>query len=273
MVPLGPDPASGLWEFEHVATAAGVPTPGSGRPPTAERGVVLVLVPEGPFVMGSNASEAREEKPAHAVQVPAFLVAKYEMTQAQWQRATGTEPSQFRGDPRRPVEQVSWEEISAALPKVGLRLPTEAEWEYAARAGTTTDWWTGDDTAGLASAGNLADLASKRSEVMLFDSEDWDDGHGPPCPVGSYRPNAFGLHDTIGNVWEWCEDTYQPGYEGAPSDGSAWIVEGVTNRSYRSGSFAYPAITARSASRDGYARTNRDREVGLRPAMSIRPAR
>ncbi len=244
LVPLGPDPESGYWEFEHVATAGIAPSVEAGQPMSESRGIVLVLVPGGRFRMGSPAETI--ETPEHDVDVRPFLLAKYELTWAQWRRAT------LRG-PRggiEPAEGSSWNESSLALSGLGLRLPSEAEWEYAARGGTTTCWWTGDDAAGAAAAGNFGGLEA--------------------CPVGRYRANPFGLFDTIGNVWEWCQDTLQPDYSGAPADGSAWERPGSGMlRVGRGGCYANRADDVRSANRDGYAPTQRSLAIGIRAAMTL----
>ncbi|MBI4615694.1 MAG: SUMF1/EgtB/PvdO family nonheme iron enzyme, partial [Planctomycetes bacterium] len=270
LVPLGQDPDSHLWEFAHVATGTPPVRGADGRLTIAEAtGIVLVLVPPGSFQMGSDTSKYADERPAHPVTVPAFLIAKYEMTQTQWKRATGEEPSYYKGEPLRPVEQVSWDDCRGVLSRLGLRLPSEAEWEYAARAGTTTEWWICDDDHQelLATAGNLADQTGVKRG--LAQGEKWDDGEGPPARVGSYRANPFGLHDTIGNVWEWCEDSYHDTYGGAPADGSPWVEKGASGRVLRGGGCSVLAVGARSAIRYKYAASGRDIIVGVRPARAI----
>jgi hypothetical protein len=204
------------------------------------------------------------------------------LTQAQWLRATGDDPSDFRPGARdeqrvepitgvHPVERVSWDECADVLRRLGLRLPSEAEWEYACRAGTTSTWWTGDEDRSLAGAANLVDLYCKQhGGPSSWRYEEWlDDGRLVHGPVGSYRANAFGLHDVAGNVWEWVEDTFQPSYEGAPTDGSAWVVPGTPERVTRGGGWRSPATSAASAYRGGMAPSSRINDVGVRPAMTI----
>jgi formylglycine-generating enzyme required for sulfatase activity len=177
-------------------------------------GIVLVLVPPGSFAMGSAKGPRPDERPTRTIQVGAFYLSKYEMTQGQWERATGVNPSRYRppmGDGGRaitllnPVERVSWDDCERTLRWLGLKLPSEVQWEYAARAGTETEWWTGDDERTLQGAANLADQALERFGGLSA-SVSWDDGHGVHATVGSFRANAFGLHDVIGNVSEWTQD-------------------------------------------------------------------
>ncbi len=265
VLPIGQDPESRTWEFWLVESGERPVRDAEARiVPAPEMGIVLVLLPGGTTRVGSP--RFSDEQPVHEVAVPAFLISKFEMTQAQWRRATGASPSHYPGDPLQPVEQVSWEESRRTLARWGLRLPSEAEWEYAARAGTTSEWWTDD----LAGAGNLADRTGKRRG--LAKGEDWDDGEGPPCPVGRYRANPLGLHDTIGNVWEWCEDSYHGDYRGAPSDGSAWVEPATSVRTARGGAYGQLAEHSRSATRSGFAPGYRVGDLGVRPAMAI-PAR
>jgi formylglycine-generating enzyme required for sulfatase activity len=181
----------------------------------------MVSLPAGQFLMGSPDSDpdARDnEKPPHQVQVNGFAIGKYPVTQAQYEAVMGTNPSRFQNNPQNPVEKVSWNDAQAFCRKLSqitgktYRLPTEAEWEYACRAGTTTRFYFGDD------ANQLGDYA-------------WYYGNsqGTTHPVGQKKPNAWGLYDMSGNVWEWCEDDWYDNYIGAPTDGSAWITNNNDN--------------------------------------------
>jgi formylglycine-generating enzyme required for sulfatase activity len=183
-------------------------------------GMALVLVPAGSFKMGLD---REDEKPVHEVTInQAFYMGKYEVTQAQWQAVMGSNPSTFKGD-SLPVETVSWDDVIAFIARLNARkdgysyrLPTEAEWEYACRAGTT-----GDDASDLDAMG----WYDKNSDNKTHD-------------VGTKLPNAFGLFDMHGNVWEWCQDWYHDSYSGAPGDGSAWLSGGdQKNRVLRGGSW------------------------------------
>ncbi len=189
----------------------------------------MVPIPGGTFTMGSpNGEQERrgDEGPQHQVTLMPFYMARFETTQAQWMSLMGTNPSYHQGDLNLPVEQVSWNDVrqakgfldrlnsfTEALRPVGMvfRLPTEAEWEYACRAGTATRFYWGDDP--------FYALLDRYARV-------WGGMASPnatPSPVGLRLPNAWGLFDMCGNVLEWCEDDYHPSYIGAPVDGTAWV--------------------------------------------------
>jgi formylglycine-generating enzyme required for sulfatase activity len=241
---------------------------------TPATGLVLVLVPKGSFTRGSTKGARSDEQPLRAVALATFWLSKYEMTQGQWKQATGANPSQYQPPQEaggrtitelHPVEQVSWDDCEKTLKRLGLRFPSEAEWEYAARAGTETEWWTGDDKRLLKDAANVADQSYVRAGGANA-AEEWDDGHAIHAPVGSFRANAFGLHDVIGNVWEWTRDAGDSSYEKAPTDGSAWDSVGASNRVSRGGSWDNDASLCRSARRVSVSPTYRSLGLGVRPA-------
>ncbi len=203
----------------------------------------LVLIPAGSFRMGSEKGEANE-KPFHEVKIPKpFYMGKYEVTQEQWQAVMGNYPAEFKGA-KYPAQFVSWERWQAFLGKLNQRvqrgrftLPSEAEWDYACGAGSKTEFCFGDDEKLLGEHAWFEDNSEKK-----------------PHPVGEKKPNAWGLFDMHGNLWEWCEDMYHENYQGAPNDGSAWLLGGrAGHRVLRGGSWDYSARVCRSASRTGCA--------------------
>jgi len=175
-----------------------------------QTGIVFVKLPGGKFQMRSPASEAKpdgNEYPVHEVTLSPFLIAKYEVTQAQWKRVMGTSPSYFKGD-ELPVEKVSWNDCQEFCKNTGLSLPTEAQWEYACRAGTTTAYHSGASEADLA-------------EVAWYNKNSGGTTH----PVGTKKPNDFGLYDMHGNLWEWCEDEHSPDSYGPVSRGGSFSTD------------------------------------------------
>lgn len=218
-----------------------------------------VLIPAGEFMMGSPQSEARrfdDEGPQHLVRfAQPFYMGKYEVTQAQWEAVMGSNSSYFTHSRNLPVETVSWEDCQSFCRKLSsrsgqtVRLPSEAEWEYACRAGTTTRFFFGDSDTKLA----LFAWCRVSSDHKTHD-------------VGQLRPNTWGLYDMHGNVWEWCEDWFHENYEGAPKDGRAW-VSGVKQdgRVLRGGSWFYvDSRYLRSANRSKYTPDGRNDNLGFR---------
>ncbi len=217
----------------------------------------LVLVPAGEFLMGSP--DFDDEKPQHRVRITKpFYLGKYPVTQEQWQALMGANPSHFQG-PKNPVECVSWEDCQEFLKKVNAKtgtrggnlvLPTEAQWEYACRAGITTKYCFGDDESML-------------GEYAWYEKNSAKKTH----PVGQKKPNAWGLYDMYGNVWEWCQDWFDGDYyANSPSDDPAGPSRG-SSRVYRGGSWDYHAWRCRSANRDGYDPLFRIGILGFRLAL------
>ncbi|HKC66451.1 MAG TPA: formylglycine-generating enzyme family protein, partial [Pyrinomonadaceae bacterium] len=228
--------------------------------------IEMVLVPEGTFLMGSPESEGPDdERPQHQVTVPAFYMSKYEVTQAQYRAVMGVNPSEFQGDDL-PVEKVSWNDArefcnrASSITKRSYRLPTEAEWEYAARAGTTTIFAFGD---------SISSAQANFDGSNPFGDAPAGVNRGRTTPVGSFQPNAFGLYDMHGNVWEWCEDWYHNNYVGAPADGSAWN-ESAIYKVVRGGSWLSNGIGLRSAARDKLAPEFKLAFVGFRVVAAAR---
>ncbi len=188
-----------------------------------------------------------DEYPRHEVTLSPFFLSKYEVTQAQWQRIMGYNFSRFKGQ-ARPVEMLSWEDSVIFCEKLGLKLPTEAQWEYACRAGTTGDF---------GGTGSPDDMEWHSKNVF-----------GQTHRVGEKKPNDFGLHDMHGNVWEWCRDWFgRYDLPVNPGDGERQVPkEGARFRVIRGGSFNVTAGYARSAFRRNVSPELRGNYLGLRPA-------
>jgi formylglycine-generating enzyme required for sulfatase activity len=294
LVPIGPDPDSTLWEFGHPASGQ-VPQRGDdGRfPVTDGMSIVLVLLPGGPFTLGAQRSAEHEtgyevadsEGPPHQVILDPFLLSRYELTKAQWKRLSNADdPSGYKvggedaGNPqtisdRHPVESISWQTCHQQLRYYGLSLPTEAQWEYGCRAGTMTAWWTGKEAKSLAGAANVFDEHARRHGRGWGFPETFDDRWSSHAPVGSYRPNPFGLFDMHGNVYEWCADWYLPySCETRRGDGLREAgVTSVTNRVYRGGCFVLAGHFARTTARGYQSPAYESDTVGCRPARLIQP--
>ena len=225
-------------------------------------------IPAGKFRMGSRKREADDdEKPVHRVTVPAFKLSKYEVTFAQWDACVedggcnGYAPDdEGWGRGNRPVINVSWDDAQSFIDWLNnktsgnYRLPTEAEWEYAARAGSKTKYSWGDD------------IGSNRANCDGCGSR-W--GGRQTALVGSFPANAWGLHDMHGNVWEWVQDCWNDSYKGAPTDGSAWTQRRLRRRVIRGGSWgtSYRG-TCVTTHRYGYIRSYRIRHfLGFRLAQ------
>ena len=243
-------------------------------PPTFKNsvGMEFVLIPAGSFLMGSPNTEAERlstEGPQHKVTFKQpFYLGKFQVTQAEWQAVMGDNPSFFEGD-TLPVEQVSWDDCQEFLKKLNAkkdgylyRLPSEAEWEYACRAGTTTPFSFGETitTDQVNYDGNYPYGKSPKGEYRQ-----------KTTPVGSFPANAWGLHDMHGNVWEWCQDGWHDTYAGAPSDGSVWET-GADNtfRMVRGGSWDGGARGCRAANRGWTAPDGRYHHVGVRVVAAPR---
>jgi formylglycine-generating enzyme required for sulfatase activity len=275
------DPGPGAQELGRPVMAPTVLTveqekahaakPGSDFKECANGCPVMIVIPAGKFTMGSPENEAdrlTSEGPQHEVTfAQPFAVSKFEVTFAEWDAcsASGGCPRAADGWGRgeMPVINVSWGDakrfvgwLSQATGRE-YRLLTEAEWEYAARAGANTRYSWGDDphvgNANCNGCGSRWDLQQT-------------------APVGSFKPNAFGLHDMHGNVWEWVEDNWHDGYEGAPADGSAWLRGGDPSfRVVRSGSWRLESELVRAAVRVKRNINVQFDTLGFRVARTIRP--
>ena len=237
----------------------------------------MVAIPSGTFLMGSLATEIQRqdwETPQHQVTVQPFFIGKYPVTQAQWQAVAALpkikiklnpNPSCFRGG-NLPVENVSWHEAEEFCKRLWdktgkiYRLPSEAEWEYACRAGTTTPFHFGETIT--SDLGNYIGVRIYREEPKGIDRKE-------TTPVDNFPPNAFGLFDMHGNVWEWCADPWHNYYHDAPKDGSVWIYGGDNQyRQLRGGAWCYFPRCSRSAFRFKAAPNSRYPCMGFRVACS-----
>jgi formylglycine-generating enzyme required for sulfatase activity len=264
---------------------------------------IMVTIPAGQFFMGEQSDESgKNEMPVHSVNVKSFKLAKTEITVGQYRQFVADSgymggstcwsydaSYNFKEQPgswmdlnnapseSNPVVCIGWDDAKAYVKwlaqKTGkkYRLPTEAEWEYAARAGSATKYYFGNDSSNICSYANVADASGQGTYG-------WNDAWGAAkckdsadftAAVGSYTPNAFGLYDMVGNVWEWVEDCYHETYDGAPSNGSAWVAGECTSRVIHGGSWFGSATWARSAIRHGDEPAGRSTTYGFRIARDI----
>ncbi len=225
-------------------------------------GIEFVKISAGDFLMGAPEEEKysdKDERPVHQVTITKdFYIGVYEVTQEQWEEVMGSNPSYFTGDSSLPVEKVSWDDANDFVEELNkmentdtYRLPTEAEWEYTARAGTDTAFSFGDDPTMLTNYGWYDDNSEDKTR-----------------PVGMKKANPWGLYDVHGNVAEWVLDEYHSKYHNAPSDGSEW-TGGVDRRVFRGGSWENAEVNCRSASRDSIGEGSRTNYIGLRLVKEI----
>ncbi|MFA6244510.1 MAG: SUMF1/EgtB/PvdO family nonheme iron enzyme [Candidatus Hydrogenedentales bacterium] len=230
-----------LGDIETILLPGGVP-------------LELVWIPAGTFLMGRYAGEQDsygEEDPQHPVTLNGFWMGKYELTKAQWTAVMGTTPwsgqSYVLDDPNSPAVYVSWNDGQAFMSALNsytgktFGLPSEAQWEYACRADTTTRFYWGDDPS-------YAEIGG----YVWYEANTCKAGQQYAHVVGQKLPNAFGLYDMSGNVWEWCQDYWHDNYTGAPTDGSAWELPTGSYRVLRVGSWRCYDSLCRSANRVNY---------------------
>ena len=282
-----PPPFASAWGDDNYGLWAALELPAGGREVVSQ---YLRWIPPGRFLMGSPEGEEGRwggEAPRHEVTLAeGFWLFDTPCTQALWQAVMGENPSRFKS-PTRPVEQVSFEDVQAFLDKLNalvpgldLGLPSEAQWEYACRAGTDAATYAGDmHIIGERNAPVLDAIAwyGGNSGVGFeldngYDSSDWkekqyDHTRAGTRPVAQKAANPWGLYDMLGNVWEWCDDRWHDSYRGAPTDGSAWIDPGgAALRVLRGGSWLVSARLVRAAYRFGHAPASRLDSLGFRCA-------
>jgi serine/threonine protein kinase/formylglycine-generating enzyme required for sulfatase activity len=298
LVPLGPDEGSGLWEFWHPSTGE---RPWRGEDGTLgigeDTGLVFVLIPAGSFEMGARPPRAGEgsgtpntdrwamepEQPVHAVSIgEPFFLSKCEMTQGQWSRITWYNPSHYSNrsdDPElhfdlsHPVENVSHRRAVSVLGRIGLQLPTEAQWEYAARAGSSSAFQCGSAEFCLEEVANVRGSEILRTNLPAMVGRQhlpWDDGWPLHAPVGCFEPNDFGLYDVHGNVFEWVLEplgSYLAPCD--PVDGRRLDPRPNSNALARGGSAIRLATAARVSHRADSPATSATLEVGVRPSRRV----
>ena len=282
--PAQSPPAQPTQELSRRPACRRTPRTGQGYiEPLLEVGnalpLYMVLIPAGEFIMGSPTNELQHqdtESPQHLVTVPQFFMGRYPITQAQWRVVAGLspvkqklapEPSQFKDKDNHPVESVSWHdaiEFCARLERDTnrpYRLPTEAEWEYACRAGTTTPFYFGK---------TLTDELANYNASATYGKASQGEYRQTTTPVDHFGiANAFGLSDMHGNVQEWCQDHGHDNYEGAPTDGSTWLTNNENaRRVLRGGSWYFDPRHCRSATRDLDAPDDRTHDIGFRVVCS-----
>ncbi|MDQ6967346.1 MAG: formylglycine-generating enzyme family protein [Mariprofundaceae bacterium] len=212
----------------------------------------MVVIPAGDFRMGGGS-----EYPVHDVHIKAFMIGKYELSQTQWLSIMGSNPSEFKGG-SNPVDSVSWNDVQVFLQKLNalsdhtFRLPTEAEWAYATRAGTNNAFsWQRDD---------LDPMPNDPGIFTWFRFNSDAETH----PVGKKLPNGYGLYDMHGNVGEWTQDCWNESYDGAPTDGSAWLSGDCDKRVNRGGNYGSTLGSLRAAFRDARSASAHSRVLGFR---------
>lgn len=292
LVPLGADPDSGLQEFADLASGAVPERDEDGRLRMLEdSAVVFVLIPGGTFLLGAQSWDPDatqydelaypDEGPPRSMSLDAFFLSKYELDIAQWWRATWTRPNTYGvGDSAgdevftalHPVETVSWTQCAAVLARQSWDFPTDAQWEYAARAGSTTPWWTGSAPQSLQGAANICDAyAESKGPITGWRYERAvNDGRDLHAPIGSYRGNAFGLHDVCGNVAEWCADLYAP-TNSARGTGDGRVLDSIEDRYIIRGGGCRnnDAETVRSTRRHAEKPDYLTDSIGVRPARRL----
>ncbi len=238
-------------------------------------GMVMVRIPGGTFAMGSPETEdgaSAHERPQHRATLDAFLIAKHEVSQAIWRQIMSSEPSKIAGD-TLPVERVSWDDCREFCRKTKLALPSEAQWEYACRGGTSTPFAFGETlTSDQANFDGNFPYVPGAAGAQDIDRGSGGEYRRRTVPVDSFEPNGFGLHNMQGNVWEWCEDVFDEDFYGTrdATQRNALCTVGTGNRVARGGGWFNRARYCRSASRAFNDPARRSQSLGFRPVLNLR---
>ncbi len=302
LTPLRIDPVSQLVEFVHDASGVAPEFLGGGRYAVTDKtGVVLVLIPGGTATLGAQHTDSKgresldydpfaqeDEAPVLRIELAPYFLGKYEISQAQWLRLAGSNPSLAAPKPgskgsdgsftlANPVERVSWNSAHETLQRCQLTLPTEAQWEFACRAGTNTSWFSGAAADSLERYANLADQRTRDLNPDLLkhlapgDYAPFADAHANTAPIHEYAANPFGLVSMCGNVAEWCLDGFGPYTDPPRADDGARHPETTFagKRVVRGGSYAFGPKDARSAARSEAAPTIEQPFIGVRAARPV----
>jgi len=238
----------------------------------SRQGPVMVVIPGGEFQMGCSPGDgacSSSEGPPHRVRVKPFAIGKYEVSQAEWEAVMGDNPATFKA-PDNPVGSVGWDDAQSFIAKLNqrtgkkYRLPTEAEWEYAARAATTTPYWWGSQAS--------HDHANYGEDKCCGGYKSGKDQWENTAPVNSMAANPLGLHHILGNVWEWVQDCWHDNYQGAPTEAREWHenCRNADHRVFRGGSWLYYPSGLRSSNRSGNAASFRlNLDIGFRLAQDL----
>jgi formylglycine-generating enzyme required for sulfatase activity len=244
---------------------------------------VMVALPAGRYRMGDVlGTGSAYEKPVHEVTLRRFAIGRFEVTRGEWNACVAAAAcvvpgGEAGGDPQLPVAELSWTDIQPYLAWISMRsgqryrLPSEAEWEYAARAGLESQYSWGNLVEPACEQANSFDRAGHRGHPQWGWQIECNDRYASSAPVGRFPPNAFGLHDMLGNVWEWVADCWHADYEGAPTDGSAWLGEGCRKHVNRGGGWGNHPRTLRLSNRDADETASRSDGLGFRVARDLAP--
>ncbi len=301
LVPLGMNPETKLWEFLDLRSGwipatemhpGEIPVPSITSPPQSFEGIRFVLIPGGMTVLGSQSDNQNRPNYDHKAQsahdrvttvaLEPYFLSKYELTQGQWARLTdGDYPSFYRPglrvegtpgavDESHPVGEITWPRCQEVMKRAGFMIPTEAQWEHACRAGTSTPWHTGSTGGSLEGFANVLDETAANVPPFWTGGADYEDGYKSDAPVGTFRPNAFGMHDMHGNHGEWCRDWFARLDETMrPGDGLRGSGKDSGLRMRRGGSYRGSALSAKSTRRVRSSPTFHRSDLGIRPGREI----